>query len=71
MVGGRTEQLVGSGGGGKMAAEGVAAGSLRRRWRGSGWCVALQLLLWVAPAELMEEHLKREHSLTKPYQGEL
>nr|XP_056715996.1 VIP36-like protein isoform X1 [Euleptes europaea] len=55
-----------------MAAEGVAAGPRRRRRRGRGLCVLLQLLLLllrVAPAQPMEEHLKREHSLTKPYQG--
>ncbi|XP_015263635.1 PREDICTED: VIP36-like protein [Gekko japonicus] len=53
-----------------MAVEGVAAGPSRRKWRReAGLCVLLQLLLWMALAEQMEEHLKREHSLTKPYQG--
>lgn len=29
----------------------------------------LPLLAWEAGAEQMEEYLKREHSLTMPYQG--
>ncbi|XP_077161068.1 VIP36-like protein isoform X2 [Paroedura picta] len=59
-----------AGGGAKMAAGGgAAAESRRRRWRETALGVLLQLLLWAAPAEQMEEYLKREHSLAKPYQG--
>ncbi|XP_038027798.1 VIP36-like protein isoform X4 [Anas acuta] len=47
---------------GKMAA---AAG----RWRAGLWLLAVALRLGGPRAEQTEEHLKREHSLSKPYQG--
>lgn len=56
-----------------MAAAAAAAwragsgdGKLRRRLLLLLW---LPLLLWETGAEQMEEYLKREHSLTMPYQG--
>ncbi|XP_040394308.1 VIP36-like protein isoform X2 [Cygnus olor] len=47
---------------GKMAA---AVG----RWRAGLWLLAVALRLGGPRAEQTEEHLKREHSLSKPYQG--
>ncbi|NXV56713.1 LMA2L protein, partial [Molothrus ater] len=48
-------------GGGKMAAAG--------RWRAGLVLLAVLLELGGTAAEQTEEHLKREHSLSKPYQG--
>lgn len=45
---------------------GRADAGLRRRLLLLLW---LPLLAWEAGAEQMEEYLKREHSLTMPYQG--
>ncbi|KAI6058930.1 VIP36-like protein isoform X2 [Aix galericulata] len=39
------------------------------RWRAGLWLLALALRLGGPRAEQTEEHLKREHSLSKPYQG--
>uniref|UniRef100_A0A8D2JCG7 Lectin, mannose binding 2 like n=1 Tax=Varanus komodoensis TaxID=61221 RepID=A0A8D2JCG7_VARKO len=49
----------------------VAAFPRRGCWSGAELCAVLLLLLALcgARAEQMEEHLKREHSLAKPYQG--
>lgn len=40
------------------------------RWRAGLALLAVALGLGGPRAEQMEEHLKREHSLSKPYQGE-
>lgn len=39
------------------------------RWRAGLWLLAVALRLGGPRAEQTEEHLKREHSLSKPYQG--
>ncbi|KAH0623080.1 hypothetical protein JD844_031009 [Phrynosoma platyrhinos] len=52
-----------------MAAQ--VAVSWQSFWGEAGLLGLLLLLLWGAPAEQMEEHLKREHSLTTPFQGVL
>ncbi|CAM4685262.1 unnamed protein product [Lepidochelys olivacea] len=47
----------------------MAAAAVARRWRAGLPGLLVLLVLRGARAEQTEEHLKREHSLSKPYQG--